>query len=819
VHVPRHILLTSYYKKAPEGEACIPWGKWFSLGTVAAGLLWGAAAVFLFPEASLPHQFLLGVFVAGIAAGAAAVYWPLTLAYFPTILAELLPLSGRFIYLGDKVHIIVGAVIIMFAGILLLMARHSNAANSESLRLLFDNNRLVRSLESAQEELQKRVDERTAELTEANAELRLEINERRQAEAALRESEEKYRLLFETAQEAIFIAQDGKILFANPATEKISGYALQDLLYQPFFEFIHPTDRDTVKERHGRRLSGEDLVARYAIRIIGKGGITKWVEINSSPTSWEGRPAVLVSMMDFTDRKIAEDALRSSEARFRSIYDQAPVMMHSLDKAGIVRNVNNKWLSQLGYGRDEVLGRRLDFIIGPESKEIFPERFAEFWRNGHISDVRYQYLKKDGTFMEVLLDSVAMDDPIWGDVSLSVVRDVTEQDNLEKQLRQSQKMEAIATLAGGIAHDFNNLLTVILGFSELLIDERCGGPEWIEDLDRIRKAAQGGAELVKQILTFSRGTEIRLRPINLNDQIVHVQQILSRTIPKMIKVELRLRGDLSLANADPSQIEQVLMNLALNAKDAMPQGGNLIIQTDNVHLTPEFCRIHPTATCGDHVMLSVSDSGNGMDEETVRRIFDPFFTTKEPGKGSGLGLAMVYGIVKQHGGYIHCISAPGKGTSFEVYLPVSEVAVAAGDAQVAAEAERTSLAPAQGETVLIVDDEDDVRDLGKRILVRCGYRVLTAANGKEALDIYGREWPKIDVVILDLIMPEMGGEECLRNLKRINPEARVLISSGHTRGGAGDDGPDMKVRGFVHKPYEIKDMMKSVRDALNGGAA
>ena len=406
--------------------------------------------------------------------------------------------------------------------------------------------------------------------------------------------------------------------------------------------------------------------------------------------------------------------------------------------------------------------------------------------------------------------------PDGRDVKFQLAIDITdrkraeeEKERLWSQLLQAQKMEAIGTLAGGIAHDFNNLLTVVLGYSELLLlgkDERDSS---YADLQKINQSARNGAELVKRLLAFSRKTEVDARPLNLNEQIEHVKSLLVRTIPKMVKIELLLSDETNSVKAGAIQMEQVLMNLAVNAKDAMPDGGTLTIKTESVDLDEEYCRLHLGSEPGRYVLLLVSDTGQGMDKETLKHIFEPFYTTKETGRGTGLGLAMVYGIVKQHGGYITCYSEPGLGTTFKIYLPVTM-------AEVETPAPIEKPTPTRGsETILLVDDEEPIRALGKRILERSGYHVLTAVNGKEALSIYAKEKDAIRLVILDLIMPEMGGNECLKRLLKINRDAKVLISSGYSAGGESKDAKETGARGFVGKPYNMMQMLEAVRQTLD----
>jgi len=372
-------------------------------------------------------------------------------------------------------------------------------------------------------------------------------------------------------------------------------------------------------------------------------------------------------------------------------------------------------------------------------------------------------------------------------------------------------MEAIETLAGGVAHDFNNLLQVILGYSELLLVEKPDEDHDSADLKKINQAARSGAELVRSLLTFSRKVEPRLVPISLNRQIGYVERLLGRTLPKMIDIRLDLAEDLDRVNADPAQMEQILMNMAVNARDAMSDGGTLTVSTRNVTLEEEYCRLHADTRPGDYVLLTVADTGKGMDRKTLEHIFEPFFTTKELGRGTGLGLAMVYGIVKQHGGHVTCYSEDGRGTVFSIYLPV-----------ISAEPETTTdlleEAPPRGtETILLVDDEDMVRELGERILTKNGYTVLTATDGGQALDLYVRSQEQISLVILDLIMPAMGGMECLKEFLKIDPQVRVLVASGYSGDTSSSECIQRGAKGFVPKPFRFKELLNQVRKVLDEG--
>jgi signal transduction histidine kinase/ActR/RegA family two-component response regulator len=421
-----------------------------------------------------------------------------------------------------------------------------------------------------------------------------------------------------------------------------------------------------------------------------------------------------------------------------------------------------------------------------------------------------RFIRKDGT-------------TLWGEVSVSgiwdskgrcervvgLISDMTQRRNLEAQLLQAQKMEAVGTLAGGIAHDFNNLLQAVLGYSEILIERHKSDSADLEELRRIHTAGKRGAGLIRNLLAFSRKVQPKLSIVDLDREVMEIQKLLFHTIPKTIKIVVRSTDYLHTINADASQVGQILMNLAVNARDAMPEGGTLRIETENILLEDAFCRIHPEVQPGDYVLLTVSDTGHGMDAQTVERIFDPFFSTKEVGKGTGLGLATVYGIVKQHNGYISCYSEPGKGTVFKIYFP----AIKRKDM---AETTEEQFEPRGGsETILLADDELILRDLGKNILANLGYHVLEAADGQEALEIYKEHRRTISLVLLDLNMPKLNGERCLTEILKLDPDARVLVATGLLEHEIKASIINRGASGFVSKPYSTRKLLSQVREILD----
>ncbi|MFA6223676.1 MAG: PAS domain S-box protein [Desulfomonilaceae bacterium] len=516
----------------------------------------------------------------------------------------------------------------------------------------------------------------------------------------------------------------------------------------------------------------------------------------------------------------AENDLRESEERFRAIFEQAAVGVAQVDsRTGRFIRINHRYCDMVGYTVDEMSNLTFQALTPPEDLDDSLDNM-DLLIQGKIREfsVRKRYFHKNGSIVWAHLTV----SPMWAvgakpDYHIAVVQDITdlklaeqEGEEIKRQLLQAQKMEAIGTLASGIAHDFNNLLQVVLGYSEMLLAMKNEGDPDYPDIYKIYEAGKKGADLAQGLLVFSRKSEPKLCPCDLNHEIIQVRGFLSRTIPKIINIDLQLSENLDPIQADPSQMVQVLMNLAVNARDAMPDGGTLTIETANIELTEEYCRIHLGVKPGPHVLLTVADSGVGMDEQTLERIYEPFFSTKEVGKGTGLGLSTVYGIIKKHNGHLRCYSELGHGTTFKIYFPTVET-------NKCVETKETEAAATVGtEKILLVDDDDAVRELGARLLKDAGYTVFTVSNGKEALEMYANGGEEIALVILDLIMPEMDGRLCLAELLRLDPKGKVLIASGFSQTGLVHEVLDLGAGGFVEKPYDKGQLLNSVRKVLDG---
>jgi len=634
-----------------------------------------------------------------------------------------------------------------------------------------------------------------------------DITERKRAEIALRESDEKYRGLFNNAQVGMFRSRvsDGKLLECNERHAQMYGYRNRDECIKKFVaseHYIDPGTRETMLQEIER--NGE--IRNYEARFSRKDRSVIWVRF--SARLYPEKQYLEGVVIDITDEKRAIEEMGKSEEKYRVLVENATdAIVIVQDKR--IRFHNPRTEVLIEYSAGELESRPFLDFIHPEDRN-------------RMQDVYRRWLLEEEPPSTISIRNVTKSgEVIWGEVNavriqwegkpalLCFIRDITTEKHLGAQLQQAQKMEAIGTLAGGIAHDFNNLLQAVLGYSDLLLLNRDREGFGYRELQGIQKAALRASELTQQLLTFSRKVESKLRPVNLNNEVVQVLEILKRTIPKMVEIELRLERNLLSVNADPGQIGQALMNLAVNAKDAMPDGGKLTVETGNVALDEDFCKSHVGAKPGAHVFISVRDTGRGMDRETISHIFEPFYTTKGTGTGTGLGLAMVYGIVKNHAGYISCESARRKGTEFRIYLPVIE------QEALSEEGVEEVLPEGGTETILLIDDEKLIRDLGEKALTTFGYTVLTAPDGESAVKLYGREYERVDLIILDLIMPKMSGTHCFEEIKRINPGAMVIIASGYSDDGAMRKSLKKGATRFIDKPFNVKQLLRLIREVLD----
>ncbi len=608
----------------------------------------------------------------------------------------------------------------------------------------------------------------------------------------------------------------GMISFINEAAAGLLGYQVKELVGKRFLEFIYPGDRERVNNALSQQLQSSDQGSALKLRVVTAGGQSRCINFMVTPAVDSGRVIGLMGVaLDVTEQKRAEEARKQSETRYRFMVDTVPFAIISFDPRYNILDWNRAAEQIFGWSREEVVGRNeFELLIPEENMEEMKQLLGSYAQGfAEIKTNINQNLRKDGSVITCRWQDVIIRDSEGGVAGiLATAIDVTGQVRLEEQLNQAQKLESVGRLAGGMAHDFNNLLTTILGYSELISMEQGLNDSVAEGIEDIRKSAQRGARLIRQLLAFSRKQILRPERINLNELITDLEKMLKRLIEENIDLVTKLEPEIKQIEADPVQIEQVIMNLAVNSRDAMPEGGKLTIETGNVYLDEDYCRMHPEVQPGHYVLLAVSDNGHGMDEEVRRKVFDPFFTTKEVGKGTGLGLATVYGIVKQSGGYIWVYSEPDQGTVFKTYLP--QIKEDQGRRE---EVFQQNKAGGGTETILLVEDEGSLRELAARVLRKQGYAVIEAANGIEALEtMVASSQAKIDLLITDVIMPEMGGKELSRKLLERYPGTKVLYISGYTDNAIVHHGVLDEGVSFLPKPFTPISLAQKVRDTLDG---
>ena len=641
-----------------------------------------------------------------------------------------------------------------------------------------------------------------------------DISEREHSEAQLRQSQEKYASMVLSSPDAITLRSlpDRRYLEVNEGFVRLTGYSVEEVLGKT------PAELDLWVEQEPHKTTLEMVETQGQVRgeefrFRTKAGEIRYGRVAAARVTINGNPCMLSVTHDITESKQVEEKLQKSEAHFRSLIHGAPYGIYRVTLDGQLLHVNPALVTMLGYDSEEDLLRRntekdiyrdpqtrRDFLKKHDHKEDFRAVEAEWRRkDGKIITVRmtgHPVLKKDNSlaFFEVFAE------------------DITERRTLEKQLIQAQKMEAIGRLAGGISHDFNNLLSVILGHSDILEEHLGSNVRLRKSVEATRSAAERAAALTMQLLAFSRKQVIEPKIIDLNSCVVEIQKMLHRVIGEDIELSIRLQHDLGHVKADPGQLNQVLMNLAVNSRDAMPSGGKLAIETADADLDDTYVRQHLGARPGPFVMLAVSDTGIGMDPETLSHIFEPFFTTKEIGKGTGLGLSMVYGIIKQNNGYIMAYSEPGRGTTFKIYFPRSEESLPAPH-----KVEKEI--PGGTETILVVEDELALRELACVLLQEAGYTVLESSGVEDAIAIAKDSDRTVDLLLTDVVMPRLDGRELANQLVALRPNLKILFMSGYTDDVIVHRGVLKHGTVLVQKPFTKATLLRKVRETLDAQVA
>ncbi len=649
-----------------------------------------------------------------------------------------------------------------------------------------------------------------------------DITERKRAEKALRQSEEKYRRLVDTMNEGLGVQdENGRVTYINDRFCELLGYSRDEIVGRTIYDFLDEAGREIVKDQIARRKNGEK--GAYEIPWIKKDGQKLYTVVSPEPIldasgQYKGSFAVLT---DITERKEAEETVLRLSRHNELILNSAGEGILGVDGDCKLTFVNPAAAEMLGYEIEELLGKHSHSTwhhTKPDGSP-YPEQECPIHaslKDGiiyHVSDETFW--RKDGTSFPVIYSSnpIIDNNKIIG--AVVTFTDITErkgaeeeQERLKTQLLQAQKMEAVGQLAGGIAHDFNNILTAIIGYGHMLkMKMKEDDPLKIYP-ERILASSERAASLTQSLLAFSRKQIANPIPANLNEIIREVDKLFLRVIGEDIELHTVLVDKDVAIMADPGQIAQVLINLVTNARDAMPEGGLLTIETERVGLDDQFIKAHGYGKPGGYALLSIADTGIGMDKETTERIFEPFFTTKELGRGTGLGLAMVYGIIKQHKGYINVYSEPGEGTTFKIYLPLIKPGIEETRPEVTTSPERGT------ETILLAEDDEEVRLFTKEVLEDFGYRVIAAVDGKDAIEKFMVNKDKIHLLLFDVIMPKENGKEAYEKIRKAVPNVKVLFLSGYTADVIHKKGIIEKGFDFILKPISPTELLKKVREVL-----
>ncbi len=640
----------------------------------------------------------------------------------------------------------------------------------------------------------------------------IDITEQKKAEKKLRENEQRYKISIEYAPYGIVVMDsNNKILLVNRQMEKISGYTREEIPdVQTWFKKVYPDEkyRNFVINKFKKIDPKETPRIKEAV-ITRKDGQKRICQFVSTFTDQKTR---IIFINDITEHKKAEEALKESEEKYRELVERAnDGIIIIQDK--LIKFANSYALQMGGYTMEQIINKPFTDYLHPDDCNRVIEYYKKRLRGEKVPSVYKASIKhKNGEKIPIEINAGIINYK-GRPADFVILRNITERvraeeerKNLQEQLFQAQKMESIGRLAGGIAHDFNNILTGIMGYAELL---KLQFPDISTSegkaADVILRGTERAADLTRQLLGFARGGKYNPIPLNINDVIKEVIEVSEKIFEKNIDIKFELACDIGVIEADKTQIEQVLTNIIINAKDAMPLGGKLTFRTENVIIGEDFLRKHPEFKTGRYVKISITDTGTGMADDVKSHIFEPFFTTKGRDKGTGLGLATVYGIIKNHNGYIDVFSKPGKGTTFTIFLPISDKKIL--------KKSNDKIMKGSG-TILLVDDEDSVRNVSTKQLESLGYNVITAKDGSEAINIFRKEKDNVDLILLDMIMPVLSGEKTFLELKKIKPEVKVIFISGYGKDSRAISTVKKGAISFIQKPFKLKNLSEVVYNAL-----
>jgi PAS domain S-box-containing protein len=657
-----------------------------------------------------------------------------------------------------------------------------------------------------------RTREHAAEMTRAKEGLEGEVRERRKTEEALRESEEGYRISIESSNDGFAFSHEGRLLYCNKRLLDMFGYAhASELVGKSITAMVHPEDREQVLDIYSKRGKGEPVPSRYEFRGIRKDGTPVDIEISSAVTTYRGETVNLAHLRDITDRKHSEDALRASEEKYRMIFEHSPIGILHFDGNGDVTDCNETFALIIGAPKEKVV----DFNLLKSLRDVKMKAAVEAALAGRFGHYEGEYLSVMGGKLTPVRAEfgpvVSGDGSVAG--GIGIFEDITERKRLEEELRHAQKMEAIGTLTGGLAHEYNNIMTAILGYGEFLRDALEKDSELREYADMITASAERAAALTDGLLAYSRKQVTLMEATDVNEVIRATERYLSSLVSEGIELVVELADGNLTVLGDKAQMEHVLINLATNAIDAMPEGGTLTIRSRRAEYGRDVAEHHARITAGPCAVIAITDTGVGIDKKTQEKIFEPFFTTKDVGKGTGLGLSMVYGIVERHGGCVSVESDVGKGTTFEVYLPLREIR----QEKVASPSPEPT--PGGSETVLLAEDDEVVRNLIKSVLAGAGYAVIEAVDGEEAVRKFMENREDIDLLLFDVAMPGKDGSDAYREIKQVNADVRMVFVSGYPS----EDVRTKTIRDegntLVSKPVKPKELLRVIRLALDSDSA
>jgi PAS domain S-box-containing protein len=838
----RYSLVYRFHSRATQERMPRRFYAQLLVGLGLSGALWGSAGIFLFPADSIPHQAFLAFVIGGMVAGAAGTFGIVLTAFFVYSVPALLPIMVRLFMLGDEIHLAMGGMTLLFWIMMYATARRVNATtlamfelnasladardrtervNAELKLEIAERAKAEEALQRHREHLSELVEERTAELMTANVQLTKEIEERTRAEEAQRSSELKYRTLVETISDFVWETDSSTAFtYASPKILDILGFTPEQILGKRYCDLVPPDEMDRVAYEFDRcRLTGRPLNLLENASTHKDGHRVFWetsaIPIFSESGEFCGCRGI---SRDITARVRVEAQLGESEKKYRDLVENINDVLYATNDKGQITYISPPIELVSGHRPEEIIGRHFsEFIYHedlPSVRDMF-ERVAtgvfqpkEYRIVTVAGDTRWvrsssKRLLQDGRFAGI--------QGMLTDISYRKEAEA-EKERLEARLRQAQKMEALGTLAGGIAHDFNNILAAIIGYTEMMMCDVSVNTPMHNDLQQLLKAGNRAKDLVKQILVFSRmkGQQERV-PVDLGVVIGEALRLLRATLPATIAIRQNLAPGAGWALADPSQIHELVIHLGTNAAHAMEDSGGLLeVTLGTVDLDAEAAAYYSNITPGGYLMLTVSDTGRGMDPATLERVFDPYFTTKEVGKGSGLGLAVVHGIVRRHMGAITVQSTPGKGTVFSVYLPRLE-------SDTKAISEKTETIPSGTGRILFVDDEEELAKVWPRMLQQLGYDVLAKTSSVEALQAFRAQPEEFDLVMTDYTMPDMTGEQLAREVLKVRPDVPIVLCTGFSEKINEEKAKALGITEFVSKPLDLRTLAGVVHRALGKG--